>query len=142
MHNVGFCWLSRSINSIQRLIDVATYNQEKLGSRPLRQLILGKGIGADMIKDAIQAAEEVMDNRGLRRTLRNTKLGQRLLRYCRERARHRSATARQETRRHRPDGTDRPAGIKGFQHTRTPQICRHTRLPGAVHLMQGKGKGH
>ena len=67
MHNVGFCWLSRSINSIQRLIDVATYNQEKLGSRPLRQLILGKGIGAEMIKDAIQAAEEVMDNRGLRR---------------------------------------------------------------------------
>ncbi len=67
MHNVGFCWLSRSINSIQRLIDVATYNQEKLGSRPLRQLILGKGIDAEMIKDAIQAASEMMDNRGLRR---------------------------------------------------------------------------
>jgi hypothetical protein len=67
MHNVGFCWLSRAINSVQRLIDVATYNQEKLGSRPLRQLILGKGIDADSIVGAIQAADEVMDNKGLRR---------------------------------------------------------------------------
>lgn len=67
MHNVGFCWLSRSINSIQRLIDVATYNQEKLGSRPLRQLILGKGIDGEKVQEAIQAAGELMDNRGLRR---------------------------------------------------------------------------
>ncbi len=67
MHNVGFCWLSRTINSVQRLIDVAIYNQEKLGSRPLRQIILAKGIDGEIVKEAIDAAGELMDNRGLRR---------------------------------------------------------------------------
>jgi len=34
MNNIGFCGISRAINTAQHLIDISTFEQEKLGSRP------------------------------------------------------------------------------------------------------------
>jgi len=67
MLGVGHCWLSRCINSAQRLVDKDVYFQEMLGSRPLRQILIGRGISRDQLVFAIEQAEEGMDNRGLRR---------------------------------------------------------------------------
>jgi len=39
MLGVGFCSVSRCINAVQNLIDMARYKQEKLGSRPTRALL-------------------------------------------------------------------------------------------------------
>jgi len=65
MFGVGFCAVSRAINSAQNLIDIARYKQEKLGSRPIRGIMQGKGISYDHIMDALTIAEEQMDNRAL-----------------------------------------------------------------------------
>ncbi|HUT42556.1 MAG TPA: hypothetical protein VM011_14590 [Gammaproteobacteria bacterium] len=64
MNSVGLCWLSRAVNSVQNLIDIAVYKQEKLGSRPLRGILKGKGIKASTLMQAIHIAEESMDNQG------------------------------------------------------------------------------
>ena len=65
MLGVGFCGVSRSINAAQNLLDIATYKQEKLGSRPLRGILQGRGIRTDAILDALAISAEEMDNRGL-----------------------------------------------------------------------------
>lgn len=68
MYGVGFCALSRMINTAQHLIDIATMEQEELGSRPKRQIILGKqGITGQELVSAFQAADQQMDAQGLRR---------------------------------------------------------------------------
>ncbi len=41
MHGVGRCWITRAVNTAQNVIDILLYKQEKLGSRPLRQLLIG-----------------------------------------------------------------------------------------------------
>jgi len=58
MHGVGHCWVSRSLGVMQNLVDIAVYKQEKLGSRPIRQMMIGKGIGAEQIWDAIYMANQ------------------------------------------------------------------------------------
>jgi len=67
MHGVGFCALSRCINTAQRLIDMSVYYQEKLGSRPKRGIIIARRISGEVVQGAFRDAEEEMDNRGLRR---------------------------------------------------------------------------
>ena len=67
MYGVGHCWLSRAINNVQQLVDQDVYYQEALGSRPMRQLLLGRGISTKELTDAIGMAEEGMDNQSLRR---------------------------------------------------------------------------
>jgi len=67
MFGTGFCALSRAINSAQSLIDIGTYKQEKLGSRPLRAALIGKGIRTEAITDSLKIAAETMDNQGLSR---------------------------------------------------------------------------
>jgi hypothetical protein len=68
MHGVGFCAVSRAINVSQTLIDILVYKQEKLGSRPLRELIITQG-GLDPkdLASAFHLAETAMDNQGLSR---------------------------------------------------------------------------
>ena len=64
-NGVGFCWLSRCLDISQSLLDMIIYKQEKLGSRPLRQMLIGRGISASQIAGAIKMAESSMDNQGL-----------------------------------------------------------------------------
>lgn len=68
MYGVGFCAVSRAINISQTMIDILNYKQEKLGSRPMRGLIITKG-GLDPgdLATAFQLAESAVDNQGLAR---------------------------------------------------------------------------
>ncbi len=68
MFGVGFCSVSRCISVAQTLIDILTYKQEKLGSRPHRAIILTQG-GLDPkdLQDAFNIAENQMDNQLLTR---------------------------------------------------------------------------
>lgn len=75
MRGVGRCWITRAVNTAQSLIDILIYKQEKLGSRPPRQLIIGKGITADQLWGAFFDAEEQMDNAGLRRFAKTIMIG-------------------------------------------------------------------
>jgi len=68
MRGVGFCAVSRCINIAQSMLDVLVYKQEKLGSRPLRALLLtGGGLDPDDVTAAMQLSEQAMDNKMLRR---------------------------------------------------------------------------
>lgn len=72
LRGVGFCALSRMIHTVQHLWDIATAEQEELGSRPKRRIIIGKsGITASEIASAFSQADLVMDNQGLRRYSKN-----------------------------------------------------------------------
>lgn len=75
MFGVGRCWVTRAINVTQNIVDILLYKQEKLGSRPLRQILIGKGISATQIFDAIMMANESMDNMGLRRYAKSVVIG-------------------------------------------------------------------
>ena len=59
MNSVGFCSISRAIGVAQNLVDISRYKQEKLGSRPPRQLLVGRrGITVEEIFSAFAAAYE------------------------------------------------------------------------------------
>ena len=68
MFGVGYCAVSRCVNISQHLLDILIYQQEKLGSRPLREIILTTGglDPQDMMR-AFEKTEEKMDALGLRR---------------------------------------------------------------------------
>ena len=70
MNGVGTSWLSRCMSIAQNFTDILTYQQEKLGSRPLRGIIYGTGIDGDLVVEAVQAANEAADNAGLARYAR------------------------------------------------------------------------
>lgn len=68
MNGVGMCAVSRVINAAQNLYDISIYKQEKLGSRPNRQLIVtGGGLDPDDIQTAVRLSENSMNNQGLSR---------------------------------------------------------------------------
>lgn len=67
MNGVGFCAVSRSMQVAQTAIDVLTYKQERLGSRPANQILVGKGITGKTIANAIRQSQAAMNNRGLTR---------------------------------------------------------------------------
>lgn len=75
MNGVGLSWLSRCLDISQSLLDMIIYKQEKLGSRPLRQMIVGSGITASQIAGAIKMAENSMDNQGLNNYSKTVVLG-------------------------------------------------------------------
>lgn len=75
MNGVGRCWITRAVNTAQNLIDILLYKQEKLGSRPLRQMLIGKGITAEQLWGAVMDAEEGMDDAGLRRFAKTVVVG-------------------------------------------------------------------
>ncbi len=68
LNNVGFSSLSRMIHTAQHLLDMSTTEQEELGSRPKRRMIIGKkGITLNEIVSAFQQADMQMDSQGLSR---------------------------------------------------------------------------
>lgn len=75
MNGVGVCAVSRALDIAQTAVDVIRYKQEKLGSRPPNQIIVGKGVLASKIMEAIRMAEASMDNRGFRRYSRTIAIG-------------------------------------------------------------------
>lgn len=67
MYGVGFCAVSRCVNVAQTLIDITTFKQEKLGSRPPRKIIITKGgLDPSDLKAAISIADSTMDSAGLK----------------------------------------------------------------------------
>lgn len=67
MNGVGFCAVSRAINIGQTLYDMVNYKMERLGSRPVNKMLVGRGIKAEEIATALQAAMAKMDGSGLSR---------------------------------------------------------------------------
>lgn len=68
MNGVGYSAVSRSLFNAQRLIDMDVFNQEKLGSRPPRGLLLvGGGLDAEQVGIAYELSRQMMDNSGLSR---------------------------------------------------------------------------
>ena len=76
MHDVGYCAVSKCLNVSQNLLDILVYNQEKLGSRPSRGLMVASGgLDADDVKAAFSMAAESMDNKGLSRFSKTVVIG-------------------------------------------------------------------
>lgn len=75
MYGVGFCAVSRAIYNAQNLIDMAVYKQEKMGSRPPRQMLVGSNISAQKIMEAFVLANTQMDNQGLGRFSKTVVIG-------------------------------------------------------------------
>ena len=68
MFGTGFCAVSRCINVSQNLLDVLIYKQEKLGSRPHRQIaITSGGLDPEDLQYAFRVAEGALDDAGLSR---------------------------------------------------------------------------
>jgi len=75
MRGVGFCAISRCLHTGQNLTDIAVYKQEKLGSRPPRQMLVGSNISGEEIASAFRVAEMQMDNAGLGRYAKIVAIG-------------------------------------------------------------------
>jgi len=75
MNGVGFCAVSRCVNVAQTLADIYDFKQEKLGSRPPNQLLVGKGVPGRLIMDAFRMADSMQDNFGVSRHSRTIAIG-------------------------------------------------------------------
>jgi hypothetical protein len=75
MYGVGFCAVSRSVEIAQTLIDIIRYKQERLGSRPQNQMLIGKGVTGLQIMNALRMHEESLSNRGLSRYAKSFAIG-------------------------------------------------------------------
>jgi hypothetical protein len=67
MHGIGHCAVSRCVNVAQNLIDIATYEQEKMGSRPARMMLVGSNISTADIRKAFAQANMEMNQQQLTR---------------------------------------------------------------------------
>lgn len=68
MYGVGVCAISRAAAYSQRILDINKYNEEKLGSRPMRAMMLvSGGLDAEAVGAALQVAYQEMDARQLSR---------------------------------------------------------------------------
>jgi hypothetical protein len=75
MYGVGFCAVSRSVEIAQTLIDIIRYKQERLGSRPQNQMLVGQGVTGRQIMLALRQHEEDLSNRGFTRYGRTFAIG-------------------------------------------------------------------
>ncbi len=76
MYGVGFSAVSRCINNSQSLLDMLIFKQEKIGSRPQRQiLVTSGGLDPDDVTSAFEQANENMDNQRLSRYSRTVVVG-------------------------------------------------------------------
>lgn len=76
LNGLGFCAMSRMINTAQHLLDISTMEQEELGSRPKRRMIVGEqGITVTEIETAFRMADMQMDNQGLTRYSKSVVVG-------------------------------------------------------------------
>ncbi len=64
MNGVGFCAISRCVEVAQTLMDIVRYKQEQLGSRPLSQILVGKGIDGEQIIDVIEQLNSKLNDKG------------------------------------------------------------------------------
>ena len=67
MNGVGFSAVSRSLQFAQHLYDIMVHKQEKLGSRPISQILVGSGFRGSHIMQAVVAANKAMNNQNLSR---------------------------------------------------------------------------
>lgn len=80
MYGVGFCAVSRAINAAQNLLDISIYKQEKLGSRPTRQILLTKGgLDPDDVINAQSMADAQNLASGLARYSKTLVMGSRVI---------------------------------------------------------------
>lgn len=76
MNKVGLCAVSRCINVSQNLLDILTYKQEKLGSRPTRgMMVTGGGLDPDDVREAMGIVSETLDNQSLSRYSKTAVVG-------------------------------------------------------------------
>lgn len=76
MNGVGFCSCSRCITIAQTLTDILVFQQEKMGSRPHRQVIVTKGgLDPDDVRSAFVIADNAMDAQGLSRYSKTVVMG-------------------------------------------------------------------
>ena len=76
MFGVGLCAVSRAVNVAQTLVDIQTFKQEKLGSRPRRQILITQGgLSPTDVELAFSVAEGTMDSMGLRRYSKTVLVG-------------------------------------------------------------------
>lgn len=76
MHDVGFCSVSKCLNIAQNLLDILIYNQEKLGSRPTRSMMVTSGgLDPEDIRAAFSLANEAQDNAMLSRFSKTVVVG-------------------------------------------------------------------
>lgn len=76
MHDVGFCSVSKCVNIAQNLLDILIYNQEKLGSRPTRSMMVTSGgLDPEDIRAAFSLANEAQDNAMLSRFSKTVVVG-------------------------------------------------------------------
>jgi hypothetical protein len=65
MFRVGFCAISRATHYARLILDINRYYAEKLGSRPLRGILLaGGGLDAEVVGNAIEAISSKSDAEG------------------------------------------------------------------------------
>ncbi|MHC4413035.1 MAG: hypothetical protein ACYSW6_08725, partial [Planctomycetota bacterium] len=74
-NGVGYCAVSRSLQFAQHLYDIMVHKQEKLGSRPISQILVGSGFRGSHIMQAVVAANKAMNNQSLARYARVVGLG-------------------------------------------------------------------
>jgi hypothetical protein len=68
MFGVGFCGISRAINTAQSHLDILIFKQEKLGSRPRRGIMVtGGGLDPEDVAGAFQRIEGIEDSQALSR---------------------------------------------------------------------------
>lgn len=68
MIGVGICATSRSSHYAQNMLDIATYKEEKLGSRPAKGFVtVGGGLSPKAVGDAFEVSASMSDSRGLTR---------------------------------------------------------------------------
>jgi hypothetical protein len=80
MHGVGFCSVSKCLNISQNLLDILIYNQEKLGSRPTRNIMVTKGgLDPDDVKKAFAIASDAQDSAMLSRYSKTVVIGEQSL---------------------------------------------------------------
>lgn len=76
MFGVGFSAISRAINTAQALVDVLTYKQEKLGSRPRRGILVAKGgLDPEDVAEAFKLVDSEQDSQALSRYSRIALVG-------------------------------------------------------------------
>jgi len=68
MLGVGFCAISRAAHNAQTLIDIATYETEKMGSRPFKGVLLaGGGLDPEAVGKTFEKVRSKMDSAGFTR---------------------------------------------------------------------------
>ncbi|RLC88776.1 MAG: hypothetical protein DRJ03_01625 [Chloroflexi bacterium] len=78
LNGVGFCAISRCLNIAQNFLDIMTYKQEKLGSRPMRGILTTTGgLDPEDVQAALALVNESMDNQNLDRFSKLALIGDR-----------------------------------------------------------------